>query len=333
MPAAYSPIKFSVIIVNYNGGRFIQGALASLAGQTFRNFEVIMIDNNSSDGSADDLGAAGLPAFRLMKQDSNLGFAAGNNLAIAEASGEWLALLNPDAVAEPDWLEQIVAAMGRYPDVRHFACTQLDLARPDYLDGVGDAYLVFGMPWRGGFGLPAKNLPDEGTCFSPCGASAIIRRDTFNTYNGFDERFFCYCEDVDLGYRMQLAGHKCVFVPSAVVYHAGSAVSGRHSDFSIYHGTRNRIWTYAKCTPVSLLVLTLPVHIALSLYVLVRSPAIHRFSTTLKGMRDGIAGALTMRTSSLWAPPKRRVGLIELARQMAWNPFRMSQRRPHVRPF
>jgi N-acetylglucosaminyl-diphospho-decaprenol L-rhamnosyltransferase len=332
MPETLQPTKFSVIIVNYNGGHFIQGALDSLARQGFRDFEVILLDNNSSDGSADGLRTNGLPAFRLMKQDTNLGFAAGNNLAAADANGEWLALLNPDAVAEPDWLEQILAGMDRHPAIRHFACTQFDLARPEYLDGVGDAYLVFGMPWRGGFGLPASFLPGEGTCFSPCGASAIIRRDVFQEHNGFDERFFCYCEDVDLGYRMQLAGHKCVFLPSAVVRHAGSAVSGRHSDFSIYHGTRNRIWTYAKCTPVALVVLTLPVHLALSLYVLLRSPAIHRFSITLDGMRDGLAGVFRMRAPSPWVAPRRKVGLLDLARQMAWNPFRMSRRRPHVRP-
>mgnify|MGYP003626901737 FL=1 len=333
MPATPASTKFSVIIVNYNGGHFIQGALDSLARQSFRNFEVILLDNNSSDGSAEGLRTDGLPAFRLMKQDSNLGFATGNNLAAADAAGEWLALLNPDAVAEPDWLEQIMVAMDRHPGIRHFACTQFDLSRPKYLDGVGDAYLVFGMPWRGGFGLPASFLPDEGTCFSPCGASAIIRRDVFQAHNGFDERFFCYCEDVDLGYRMQLAGHKCVFIPSAIVRHAGSAVSGRHSDFSIYHGTRNRIWTYAKCTPIALLMLTLPVHVAISLYILVRSPAIHRFSTTLKGMRDGLSGVFRMRAPSPWTAPRRKVGLLDLAMQMAWNPFKMSRRRPHVRPF
>jgi len=332
MPAAPAPTKFSVIIVNYNGGHFIQGALDSLERQTFRDFEVILIDNNSSDGSADDLRTGGLPAFRLIKQDTNLGFAAGNNLAAANATGEWLALLNPDAAAERDWLEQLKSAMDRHPTIRQFACTQLDLARPEYLDGVGDAYLVFGMPWRGGFGLSASLLPAEGTCFSPCGASAVIRRDVFNYHNGFDERFFCYCEDVDLGYRMQLAGDQCVFVPSAVVHHAGSAVSGRHSDFSIYHGTRNRIWTYAKSTPLALLILTLPVHIALSLYVLIRSPAIHRFSTTFKGMRDGLAGVIAIRGPSPWAPSRRKVSLFNLAKQMAWNPFRMSRRLPHVRP-
>jgi N-acetylglucosaminyl-diphospho-decaprenol L-rhamnosyltransferase len=107
---------FSVIIVNYNSGDFLQGALSSLAAQTRRDFEVILVDNASSDGSIDDLDTSGLPAFRLMAETENHGFARGNNLGAAHAQGAWLVLLNPDAEAHPDWLEQIAAGMARHPD-------------------------------------------------------------------------------------------------------------------------------------------------------------------------------------------------------------------------
>lgn len=324
---------FSVIIVNFNGGDYVQGALDSLSKQTFRDFEVILVDNASTDNSVDALQTDDLPAFKLMKQDDNLGFAAANNLAAKHAHGRWLALLNPDAEANPDWLQKVSASQSRYPNISHFACAQYEMHRSGYLDGAGDAYLIFGIPWRGGFGLPTKHLPTEGTCFSPCGASAIIRRDVFDAHNGFDERFFCYCEDVDLGFRMQLAGQTCVFLPDCIVVHAGGGLSSKVSDFSTIHGTRNRIWTYWKNMPALLLLLTLPGHIAISAYILLRGAMTGNAGPTLKGMRAGIKGISGLRRdNSPWQRPRRTVSLWHLSRTMAWNPLRISARMPHVRP-
>lgn len=323
---------FSVIIVNYNGGEYLQRALDSLKIQTFRSFEVIVVDNASDDPPVGNLDTDGLPAFTLMAEPVNHGFAKANNMAAKRARGEWLVLLNPDAEADPDWLEQIMAARARHPGINVFASTQLATEDDKVLDGVGDAYLVFGFPWRGGFGMPRELLPQEGFCFSPCGASGVYRRDRFLAFNGFDERFFCYCEDVDLGYRMQLGGEKCVFVPAARIRHAGSAISGRHSEFSIYHGTRNRLWTYAKCTPIALLVLTVPVHLAITTYVLVRSRKIHHAGTIWRALRDATKNIREIRAPGPWSAPRRKVSLIKLSRAMAWNPLRMSRRLPHVRP-
>lgn len=321
----------TVIIVNYNGGDFIQRAIASLRGQTSQDFELIIVDNASTDGSADTIDLAGLPSTRLIKMDENLGFAAGNNRAAEVARGTWLVLMNPDVVAEPDWLEQLQSARKRHPATKAFASTQFSLDDPALLDGAGDAYLAFGFPWRGGFGHPRAILPVEGECFSPCGAAMMIKADLFRHLNGFDERFFCYCEDVDLGYRLQLMGENCIFVPNARVAHAGSAVSGRHSVFSIYHGTRNRLWTYAKNTPAPLLILTLPVHLALTAYLLVRSPAIGRFGATWRGLMDGLSGLPRIRSASPWKLKHTSFSWGELLRSMAWNPWLMSSRKPHVR--
>lgn len=321
----------TVIIVNYNGKDHIQHAIDSLKAQTVQDFELIVVDNASTDGSADSLDFSGLRDARLMRMDSNLGFAAGNNRAAETARGDWLVLMNPDVVAEPDWLEQLRAARQRHPGIRTFASAQMALEDPGLLDGAGDAWLVFGFPWRGGFGHKTSILPAEGRCFSACGAASTFERDLFLEHNGFDERYFCYCEDVDLGFRLQLSGEDCVFLPSARVAHAGSAVSGRHSEFSIYHGTRNRLWTYAKNTPSLVLLLTLPGHIALTLYVLARSPVIGRFGTTLRGLKDGMAGLPKIMGSSPWKSEHRTLPLGKLLSRMAWNPWRMSSRRPHVR--
>ncbi|MEZ6001542.1 glycosyltransferase family 2 protein [Hyphomonas sp.] len=329
--AAADP-HFSVIIVNYNAGDYLQKAVDSLKAQTFGNFEVIIVDNASHDTSFEALDTSGLENVVLCPENENHGFAKANNMAARMARGKWLVLLNPDAEAAPDWLEQLVAAQHRHPARKMFASAQIATEHPNLMDGAGDAYLIFGFPWRGGFEHPVTEMPGEGYCFSPCGASGVFERDLFLEHNGFDERFFCYCEDVDIGYRLQLAGEQCIFIPQAQIKHAGSALSGRLSEFSIYHGTRNRLWTYFKCTPWPLIVLTLPVHTALTLYILVRSPAIKRLGATSRGLWDGIKGIAEMKRTSPWSPQKRQVKLWDLAKSMAWNPWQMSQHKAFVIP-
>jgi len=325
--------EFSVLIVNYNGGAYVQGALDSLKRQTWRNFEVILIDNASSDGSADGLDTGGLPAFTLMKEAENHGFARGNNLAAERARGRWLALLNPDAEAEPNWLAEVAAAIRAHPEVKAFASAQFMLGQPGVMDGAGDAYFGFGIPWRGGYGHPASHMPGtDGWCFSGCGASAIYEAELFCEIGGFDERFFCYCEDVDLGFRLQLLGHDCRFLHEAVVHHAGSALSGYQSAFSIFHGTRNRVWTFVKNMPLPVLLLTLPGHIALTLYLLLRSSFTPRFKPMLRGLMAGLMGAYAMRESGLWREPERKAPLMQLLGRMSWNPAALSGRKVQVRP-
>lgn len=322
---------FSVIIVNYNGGTFIRGMLASLRRQTRQDFEVIFVDNASSDGSADNLDTEGLGDFQLLKQSENLGFAGGNNLAAKAARGHWLVLLNPDAVAAPDWLERIADGIEHHRDARVFACAQYDLDHADRLDGAGDAYLVFGVPWRGGFGWSVEQLPATGTCFSPCGASAVYERELFLAHGGFDERFFCYCEDVDLGFRMQLAGEPCVFLSDAVIHHAGSGTSGRHSYFTLFHGNRNRTWTYIKNMPLPMLLLTLPGHLAILGYLWIRNGKRDGHRGLKDGMIAGLRGGWKLRRSDKWRGPKspRKPGL--WLKSMAWWPGALSDRRPIVR--
>ncbi|HCN91977.1 glycosyltransferase family 2 protein [Hyphomonas sp. UBA5107] len=324
-------VAISVIIVNYNGGAFLQQALDSLRAQTFRDFEVLLVDNASTDGSMETLNSEGVPGYRILPQTENLGFAAGNNVAARLSDADWLVLFNPDAIANPDWLERVVSATQRNPCTNMFACAQYALEDPAIMDGAGDCYLGLGIPWRGGFGLRAEPLA-EGECFSPCGASAVFRRSVFDAHGGFDERFFCYCEDVDLGYRMRLAGERCVFVPDAIIRHAGSGISGRASEFAIFHGTRNRIWTYAKNTPALMLWLTLPGHVAITLAILLRGFATGRAGPTWRGIQAGLAGLGTLKKDKRFGPPKRVASLGKIASAMAWNPKRLLDRRPVIRP-
>lgn len=324
---------FSIIVVNYNSGDFLQGALTSLAAQTRRDFEVILVDNASSDGSINNLETSGLPNFRLMAETENHGFARGNNLGVAHAQGAWIVLLNPDAEAQPDWLEQIAASMTRHPKVSSFASLQLRLGDNDVIDGAGDNYLIFGIPWRGGYGRSRKTLPEEGECFSPCGASAVIRKSLFLKVGGFDERLFCYCEDVDLGFRLQLMGERCVFIPEAIVQHAGGGSSDKVSGFAVRLGTRNRLWVYVKDMPLALLILGAPLHVALTAAILVRGLSTNRFKDAWIGLMEGLKGL-----GPVWADRKniqaqRLVKTTELLRIMAWNPLTMLSRKTHVLPF
>lgn len=319
-----------VIIVNYNGGEFIQAAVDHLKEQAVRPDEVIIVDNGSTDGSADTLDLGGLDEARLIRLEENAGFARANNLAAKQARSDWLALLNPDALAQNDWLAELMKATTRYPDVSMFASAQLDAADPGVIDGAGDCYYFLGIPWRGGFGRQASELPDEGECFSPCGASALFRRSTFLEAGGFDESYFCYCEDVDLGFRLRLQGERCVFIPSAVVHHFGSAISGRYSDFTVRLGTRNRLRTYLTNMPPLALSLTLPGHVLATAYLGIRAAFQPHGKAMRKGIVQGLADLPAIISRRREVQKTRTHSSAAILRAMSWNPVRLHGRKTHV---
>jgi N-acetylglucosaminyl-diphospho-decaprenol L-rhamnosyltransferase len=316
----------SVLIVNFNSGRHLANALKGLAGQSFADIEVIVIDNCSTDESLALARAAvaGDKRLVLVEGRSNLGFAAGTNLAASMARGVWLALLNADAVPAPDWLEQLLAATRRHPDVVMFGSTQIDAADPQRLDGVGDHYLASGLPWRGGHGRPAKELPGEAETFAPCAAACLIRADAFRAAKGFDERFFCYVEDVDLAFRLRLMGHSCTQVPAATVRHLG-AVSARSHDtaFADRCGTRNLIWCFVKCMPGPLFWPMLPAHV---LTLLLRAGRLGK--PAWAGIREALAGMPAVWSSRLALQRTRRVPWWRIACALSWNPLAYLRRAP-----
>jgi len=323
----------SVIIVNYNAKRFLQDALDALAVQSDRDFEVILVDNDSTDGSIDTLRTDHLPKFRLMALDENTGFAKGNNLAVAVANGHWIALLNPDTRPAPDWIAAFRRATEERPDESVFAGATINMTDPTKLDGAGDCYFGPGLAWRGGYGRPVSELPAPGTCFGPCAAAALYRRETFLAIGGFDERYFCYFEDVDLAFRLNLAGETCVFWPEAKVAHFGSGTTSVASEFSVFHGTRNRIWTFIKNMPPLGFVLLAPIHAVMTVALLVWSLPKGRFRPTWRGVSHGLR-----RIGSIWNDRKsiqarRKISSLQLFSVMSWNPLRLLMRKPDVRPF
>ena len=256
----------TVIIVNYNGGRYLDRCLQALAAQTAPPRQVVLVDNASTDGSAEHAEQA-FPWLRVIRCPENQGFAAANNLAVAcSEPSEWLALLNPDAFPAPDWLAALQQAAHDYPQYAVFGSRLLDAADPAQLDGAGDCYHVSGLAWRHGHGLSAcqHGLRVE-EIFAPCAAAALYRRQAFLEADGFDERFFCYMEDVDLGFRLRLLGYRCLYAPAAVVHHIGSGATGIRSDFATYYGHRNLVWTYCKNMPAPWFWLYLPAHLVFNL--------------------------------------------------------------------
>jgi GT2 family glycosyltransferase len=203
---------------------------------------------------------------------------------------EWLAFLNPDAFPEPSWLRRLLDAAVAWPDYAMFA-SELRVAQdPARLDGAGDAYHVSGLCWRAAHGRPLEEVsatPHD--VFSPCAAAALIRRDAFDDVGGFDPTFFCYVEDVDLGFRMRLRGHRCLYVPGAVVLHVGSGLAGRLSTFSVYHGHRNLVWAWLKNMPGWWVWVYLPQHVLLTIASIARFAVSGHFTTILRAKWDAVA--------------------------------------------
>lgn len=325
MEASAAAPRVAVVVVSYNAGDYLGRCIAALRRQGYADFEVIIADNASSDGCLDRLGP--LPEkFRLLRLPTNLGFAAANNRAIAATRAAWIATLNPDAFPAPDWLEQLMAAASRHPDACMFGSTQIDAGDPERLDGTGDVYHAVGLAWRMNHGAPIGRRPPEGEVFSPCAAAALYRRDAIDAAGGFDERFFCYCEDVDLGFRLRLAGGRCIQVAAARVEHVGSGSTGRDSEFAIYHGTRNLVWTLLKDTPGPLLAIMLPLHLVAQACRLALAVGSGRAAPMLRGIAAGFASLGPVLVERRRVQSRRRASTTAIARALTWSPMALVER-------
>ena len=320
----------SLVVVVYESGPTLGECLAAVRAQTFGDYEIILVDNASSDRTAQAAAQAD-PAIRLIENAENLGFAAAVNQGARIARGRWLALLNPDAYAEPDWLARLVAATEANPAVHCFTSRQLMAEDPGRLDGLGDVMALAGYPFRGGYTHPNPVVLELGWVFSACGGAMLIDRDLFLRLGGFDERLFCYCEDVDLGYRLRLVGEPTLLVPDAVVRHVGSASSGgRRSDFAVFHGTRNRFWVYVKNTPAALFWPTLPLHILATAVLFARHATRGEIVTPVRGLVAGIRNVRVALEARREAQALRTASAWKIARAVSWNPFDLLLRRAFI---
>jgi GT2 family glycosyltransferase len=313
-------VSVFVVVVNWNSGQLLERCLRALAGQTVQPARTIVVDNGSSDGSADGLEER-FPDVNVLRLGVNAGFARANNLAVDRAEGcEWVALVNPDAFPEPAWLEELVEAAAAHPEYTFFASRLVDAARRTILDGTGDFYHVSGWAWQRGHGQKAGRADDPQApeeVFSPCAAAALYRRDAFLEVGGFDESYFCYFEDIDLAFRLRLAGHRCLYVPRAVSFHLGAATAGRESDFAVYHAHRNLVWTYVKDMPRGLLLLYLPHHLFVNALTLVWFSLRGHPRAIFRAKLDAVRGLPRIVAARRGVKTQQRVGSREVRRAMA----------------
>ncbi len=237
----------SVIIPNWNGAEHLSTCLESLRRQTLSDFEVIVADNGSSDSSLPLL-ARDYPEARVLALGENRGFTGACNAGMQAARGKFIVLLNNDTETDSRWLKEIVAVFERHPEAGLVASKMLLFDRRDTFHTAGDFYRVNGVPGnRGVWQRDVGQYDREKYVFNACGGSAAYRRAMLDQVGLLDENFFFSCEDVDLAWRAQLTGWRCVYAPRAVVYHKLSATGGG-ATASFYDG-RNFIYLLVKDYP------------------------------------------------------------------------------------
>ena len=262
-------MSVAVIIVNYNSGALLSRCLKSMSDQTLCADELVVVDNASTDAESQSV-LASVTTATVIKSETNLGYGGAINLAVRKIdTTDYIVCLNPDAFPEPNWLEAMVNAADNHPNYGSFASLMLRADDITVVDGAGDNLHFTGIPWRR---LHQRALNDDlqtEPVFSACAGAALYRTSLFIQLGGFDDVYFMYVEDIDLGFRLQLAGHPCLFVRDAIVHHIGSAITGEDSNFSVYFGHRNLVYCYFKNMPLSLLLVTLPFHVMVNLITLV----------------------------------------------------------------
>ena len=241
-------------VLSYDGRHLLETILPTLRDQTYEALDIVVVDNGSTDGTADWL-AAHWPQVRVVGLPENVGVTPALNVCVRESGGEFVLLLNNDMELAPDFVAELVAGLRAYPGAAAAAPKLLAYRDRTRFDGTGDVYTWGGEANRRGQGERDVGQFDQPQAiFSVCGGAALYRREALTRVGGFDERFFAIYEDVDWSFRAQLAGYSCRYVPSAVAYHMGSATLGSGvSDFSLYHNWRNAIWVVAKNYPGSAL--------------------------------------------------------------------------------
>ena len=313
---------FSIINLYWNALEYLPRCLQALENQTYKDFEVILLDN----GSQQPLDPAlitqfSLPYFQVLVQKENLGFAGGNNHAAQYGRGEYIIFLNADAFPSPDWLAQIYDATKRHPN-SFFASRLIMANEPEKLDGEWNVYHTSGLVWRKSHNQPlTQAFPVEKEVFSACAAASIYPRRVFEELGGFDEDFFSYVEDIDLDFRLQLQGFSCIYLPTAVVHHVGSGSTANRSDFSRYYGHRNLIWAFVKNMPSFLFWLLLPLQILMNVLYIFAAIFMKKGRLLIKAKVDAIKGLPAIIRKRKEVQQSRKVSVWKIARLLDWNPF------------
>ena len=281
----------SVIVLNYNGKGFLDGCLTSLASQTYSDFEVIVVDNGSRDGSPEYI-EENYPWVRLGKNNEDLGFAGGTNAGIRAAKGEFILTLNNDSRADSRFIEELIKPMAD-PEVG--VCAAKMLFPDGRINSAGICISRSGAAWDRGMFEPDRGQYEfVEEVFGACAGAALYRREMLDEIGLFDEDFFLYLEDVGLAFRARLAGWKCIYVPGARVIHHHGGTAGVGSDLAVYYGNRNIVWYPIKDFPFRLLITSLPFIVARNLAVIPYYALRGQGGVILKSKLDALKGVVKM---------------------------------------
>ena len=318
----------SVVIVTWNGRHHLDRCLSSVQAQRGVTVETILVDNGSSDGTADDVRAR-YPWVKLVALAENRGFAGGNNAGVREARGRFVAFLNNDTAAEPGWLKALMAGVDETNGFALVTSRIVYMHDPNTIDSAGDGVLRWGGAFKRHHGERASAAPVSEEVFGVCGAACMMPRAVFEDVGGFDEDFFALHEDVDLSYRARLLGYRCRYVADAVVRHVGSATLGTVSPFSVFQGQRNLEWMYVKDTPGTLLFKTLAGHVVYDLAASVHFARIGMLGSYLRAKVAAAAGLPRMLRKRAAVQRERRVAAsaIEPLLDAKWLSTKLREKR------
>ena len=254
--------EVSVIIPNYNGIAYLDGVLASLERQTCRDFETILVDNGSADGSVAFV-TGNYPWVHIVELPENFGFSRAVNEGIYASRTPYVLLLNNDTEVKEDFVEEMLAAIRRHKNAFSCGARMVQYHDRDKLDDVGNYYCALGWSFARGRGKDIHAYETEDRIFSACAGAAIYRKKILEKIGYFDEEHFAYLEDTDIGYRARIYGYENWYAPKAIVYHVGSGTSGsRYNQFKTRYSSRNNIYLIYKNMPLLQIILNLPFLVA-----------------------------------------------------------------------
>lgn len=280
--------EVTVIIPNYNGRKLLKNCIETLEQQTYPDFQLLIVDNGSTDGSTE------LTSDRLniewIKLKENTGFCGAVNIGIGHTKTPYFILLNNDTEAEPQFVEELLRAVKKSDRIFSCGAQMLDYRNREILDNAGDLYTALGWAVGRGKGKPADAFSVEKNVFSCCGGASIYRTEVIKKIGAFDENHFAYLEDVDIGYRAKIYGYKNRYIPTAKVYHVGSATTGnRYNEKKVFLAARNSMFLLYKNMPFLQLVLNLPLILPGILVKWVFFLKKGMAGEYLRGIREGIA--------------------------------------------
>ena len=254
--------EVSVVIPNYNGLAYLEGVLQSLENQTLKNYEVILVDNGSADGSCAYVEKT-YPWVRIVKLSENFGFCKAVNEGIFLSQAPYVLLLNNDTEVKENFLEEMLNAIRRHERAFSCAAKMIQFHDREKLDDAGNYYCALGWSYARGKGKDVHTYENEERIFAACAGAAIYRKEVFETIGYFDEEHFAYLEDTDIGYRARIYGYENWYAPKAEVYHVGSGTSGsRYNQFKTRYSSRNNIYLLYKNMPLLQIILNFPFLVA-----------------------------------------------------------------------